>query len=260
MFLADSHAHIEMDSYDKDRDLIIQRAREHNLKLIITIGFNIKESKRAVNIANKYELIYAAVGIHPHDAKEVTEESYINLTKIVKENNKVVAMGEMGLDYHYNNSPQDVQKKVFKEQIILAKELKKPIVIHSREAEKDTLEIITQEKAYKNQGIMHCFSGSYELAKKYLDMGFYISFAGPITFPKAINLQNLVKKIPLDRILIETDCPYLSPQPFRGKRNEPAYVTYVAEKIAELKNLNIEEVAETTFKNTREVFGIPNNL
>ncbi|MFH0925559.1 MAG: TatD family hydrolase [bacterium] len=257
--LADSHAHIQMSDYDTDRKDVIKRARENNLALIIDVGFNIEESRKAVQVANEYDLVYAAVGIHPHDAREVTDIEYNELWMIVKENKKVVAFGEIGLDYYHNYSPIEDQKRVFKAQIALARELKKPIIFHSRDAQVDTMEIVKSEQAYENGGIMHCFAGNYEEAMAYIDMGFYLSFAGQATFPKAANLHELIKKLPLDKMLLETDCPYLTPVPFRGKRNEPAYIIYVAKKMAELKEIALDEVGAVTFANTKKVLKIPNN-
>jgi TatD DNase family protein len=253
--LFDTHCHLNDIKYKEDMQATIFRSREEGTTHMCTVGFDLPSSQKAVEIAEQYKGIYAAVGIHPHDATtfdDKVEEALRALTQ----SHKVVAYGEIGLDYYRNLSPKEDQQKVLRKQIALAKELKLPIIIHDRDAHEDILTILQREKAAENGGIFHCYSGSFEMARTILKMGFHISFAGPVTFPNAVRLQDVVKLVPLERMLIETDSPYLTPQTFRGKRNEPAYVRFVAEKIAELKNIAFEKVAEQTFNNALQVYRI----
>ena len=253
--LIDTHAHLDDVSFDNDREDTIKRAFEGGLCYIISVGSNVDSSRRTVELAERYNKVYATVGLHPHDAKKWGDGAYEELKDLARDK-KVVAVGETGLDYHYDNSPRDVQQEVFREEIRLALEVGRPLVIHSREADEDTARILTEEKADKVGGVMHCFSSGRELALKSLDMGFYISLSGIVTFPKAVELQELVVELPLDRILVETDSPYLSPIPHRGKRNEPANVRHTALKVAQLKGLILDEIAEVTSKNAKRLFGI----
>jgi TatD DNase family protein len=254
--LIDSHAHLDMPEFDKDRNEVIQRARDNGIDYILAVGIDIESCRQAVELAEKFERIYATVGIHPHNAKDIDETSY-DLLKTFARHDKVCALGEMGLDFFRNHSPRDIQLKRFRELIALARELKLPIVVHDRDAHQETLSILKEEKAFEVGGVIHCFSGDYEMAVKCLDMGFYISIPGTVTFRKATSLQEIVKRIPLERILVETDAPFLTPVPFRGKRNEPSYVHHVADKIAKIKGLDFFEVAEATSKNTKALFHIP---
>jgi len=254
--LIDSHAHLEMSEFAQDRKEVIQRAHDEGVVYIITVGIDIEACKKAIALAEEFEYVYAIVGIHPHNAKDINEETYFLLRNLTQ-HNKVCALGEIGLDFFRNLSPHNVQIKRFGELIGLARELKLPIVVHDRNAHKETLSILKEEKAFEVGGVVHCFSGDYEMASKCFDMGFYISIPGTVTFRKASSLQELVKRIPLERILIETDAPFLAPVPFRGKRNEPSYVRYVADKIAQIKNLDFEEVASVTSKNAKSLFQIP---
>jgi len=251
--LVDSHAHLDLPEFDDDRNEVIKRAKEGGIDYILTIGINSESCSKAIKLADSYDFIYASIGIHPHDAKDVNENTYAVL-KSLANNKKVLAFGEIGLDFYRNLSPKGIQIKRFREQINLANELKLPIIIHNRDAHKETLEILKEEGAKSLGGIIHCFSGDYSMANSCIDMGFYISIPGTITFPKAVELQEIVKKLPLSKILIETDCPFLTPVPYRGKRNEPSFVRYVAEKIASLKDTSFEEVAEITSKNFRSLF------
>jgi len=255
--LIDSHAHLNMPEFDKDRNEVIQRAHDNGIDYILTVGIDIKACLQAISLSEEFECIYAIVGIHPHNAKDIDEGTYNILRKLTK-HDKVCALGEIGLDFFRNLSPQDVQIKRFRELIGLARELKLPIVVHDRNAHQKTLSILKEEKAFEVGGVIHCFSGDYEMASKCLDMGFYISIPGTITFNKATSLQEVVRGIPLDRMLIETDSPFLTPVPFRGKRNEPSYVSYVADKIAQIKHLDFEEVAAVTSRNAKTLFHIPN--
>ena len=253
--LFDTHAHLDDERYDDDRDEVIIRAEEKGIKFILNVGFDMASSKRALSLANRYDFIYAAVGIHPHDASEAKETTLSQLKELAQQD-KVVALGEMGLDYYRNLSPKDIQQQAFRDQIRLAKELQKPIIVHDREAHGDILQILKEEGAQEVGGILHCFSGSWEMAKECMALNFYISIAGPVTFNNAKKLQGVAEKMPLDKLLIETDAPYLTPEPFRGKRNESAHVYYVAEKIAELKGINIKELGQATTANARKLFGI----
>jgi TatD DNase family protein len=253
--LIDSHAHIDMSEFNNDLDEVIKRADEQGVKAIIDVGIDEASSKAAVALAEKYEQVYAAVGIHPHDAESATETTFKVLESLAY-HPKVVAIGEMGLDYYRNLSPRLVQQKVFRQQIELAKKFRKPIIVHDRDAHADTMKILKEQRAVEVGGVLHCFSGSWEMAKECLKMGFYISFAGPVTFSNARKLHEVAKKVPLDRILVETDCPFLTPVPFRGKRNEPSYVVKTAEKIAQLKGISFEELAKHTTENAMRLFNL----
>ena len=253
--LVDSHAHIDDERFDADRDEVVARALAAGVSLILNVGADMGSSARSVALAEKYSGIYAAVGMHPHDAKDMRETDYTQLEQWTKPP-RVVAIGEIGLDYHYDLSPRPVQKEVFLRQLDLARKTGKPFIIHEREAHADTLEII-RSAARGLKGVFHCFSGSVETAREYLKMGFYISVAGPVTFSKSGKTKEVAKYVPLDRLLVETDSPYLTPQPHRGHRNEPAYVRLVAEEIASLRNLPLEEVAAATTANVRRLFDIP---
>lgn len=253
--LADSHAHIDDERFDADRDEVVARALAAGVSLIVNIGADMASSARSVALAEKYPGIYAAVGMHPHDSQDMKENDYRQLEQWAN-HPKVVAIGEIGLDYHYDLSPRSVQKEVFLRQLDLARKTGKPFIIHEREAHADMLDIIRYAARGLN-GVFHCFSGSVETAREYLKMGFYISVAGPVTFPKSVKTKEVAKAVPLDRLLVETDSPYLTPQPFRGKRNEPAYVRLVAEEIANLRDISLAELAEATTANVRRLFNIP---
>lgn len=253
--LFDTHAHLNAVQYEDDLEEVIQRAKDEGVSHIVVVGFDRPTIKRAIELTDRYDFIYAAVGWHPVDAIDMTDED-LAWIKDLASHPKVVALGEMGLDYHWDKSPKEIQKEVFRKQIALAKEVNLPIIIHNREATADIVQILQEEKAYEVGGIMHCFSGSLEVAKLCMDMNFYISFGGPVTFKNAKKPKEVAKEIPLDRLLIETDCPYLTPHPHRGKRNEPSYVKYVAETIAELKGISFEEVAQITSENAKKLFGI----
>ncbi|AUG58817.1 MAG TPA: TatD family deoxyribonuclease [Ruminiclostridium sp.] len=251
----DSHAHYDDRRFDNDREEIIKDAFNNGVSYILNASSSRKSVAETVSLANEFEKIYAAVGIHPHDAKDM-DEDFLEELKNYAKNPKVVAVGEIGLDYHYDFSPRDTQKFWFKRQINLAKELKLPIIIHDREAHKDVLDIVKSEKAGEVGGVFHCFSGSVEMAREVLNNNFYISLAGPVTFKNARKAAEVAEYVPIDRLLIETDCPYLTPEPYRGKRNYSAYVKYVAEKIAEIKGMELEEVAEKTTANAKKLFKI----
>ncbi|MDA1478231.1 TatD family hydrolase [Bacillus changyiensis] len=253
--LFDTHAHLNAEQYHEDLKEVIARAREEKVEHIVVVGFDRPTINRAMELIEEYEFIYAAIGWHPVDAIDLTDED-LSWIKELSSHEKVVALGEMGLDYHWDKSPKDVQKEVFRKQIALAKQVNLPIVIHNRDATEDVITILREEGAEQVGGIMHCFTGSAEIAKECIDMNFYISFGGPITFKNAKKPKEVAKQIPIDRVLIETDCPYLTPHPFRGKRNEPSYVKFVAEQIAELKGLTYEEVAAKTTENAKKLFNM----
>ncbi|MGO1369887.1 MAG: TatD family hydrolase [Senegalia sp. (in: firmicutes)] len=253
--LVDSHAHLDDKRFDNDREDLIKNLRENNIEFIINPGADLKTSRKAVKLAKENENIYAAVGVHPHDAGDMDENTIAELKKLAKEE-KVVAIGEIGLDYYYDNSPREIQKKWFKEQIKLAKELDLPIIIHDRDAHEDTYNILKEENDEKLRGIMHCYQSSLEMSKQFIELGFFISLAGPVTFKNAKTPKEVASGVSLDNLLIETDSPYLTPHPYRGKRNEPKHVKHVAQMIADLKGISIEEVIQKTNQNAKKIFGI----
>ena len=255
MKLIDSHAHIDGRRFKSDQRKVIQQAKNEGVEYIVNIGSNEETCKNSVELARKYPNIYATVGIHPHNAQNVTGDT-LRLLRDLSAEEKVKAIGEIGLDYHYDHSPRDIQKRAFRAQIRLAHDLGMPIVIHTREADKDTMEILKEEEVDKLGGIMHCFPGDVALAEECINMNLKLSFNGILTFKNARTARQVVKEIPLKHLLLETDCPYLTPVPYRGKRNQPAYVKYVAEKIAEIKGIDVEEVARVTTQNAKEIYGI----
>ncbi len=248
----DSHAHLCDEAFKDDREKVIQKCINANVEFITEIGYSEETSKKAVELANKYKNIYAVIGAHPDECNNDIDLSYI---KELSKNKKVVAIGEIGLDYHYDNQNRENQKKYFIEQIKLANELKLPVTIHSRDADMDMLEILKQYKIDLGF-IMHCFSSSIEVAKEIIKLGGYISVAGTVTFKNAKNIVEVVKIVPEDKLLIETDCPYLAPVPYRGERNDSSYVVKTAEKVAELRGNTIEEIAEITKNNAMRIYRI----
>ncbi|MCC2250581.1 TatD family hydrolase [Virgibacillus sp. AGTR] len=253
--LFDTHVHLNARDFFEDRDETIQRAFDTGVNYMVVVGFDRETIPLAIEIAEQYETIYAAVGWHPVDAIDMTDEE-LNWIEEFSAHPKVVAIGEMGLDYHWDKSPKDVQKDVFRKQIRLAKKLNMPIIIHNREATEDVIEILQEEGAASIGGIMHCYNDSAKYVQACLDMNFYISLGGPVTFKNAVEPKEVAVQVPLDRLLVETDAPFLAPHPNRGKRNEPSYVKLVAEKIAELRGLTLEEISENTTKNAISLFGI----
>ncbi|MBY8914752.1 TatD family hydrolase [Bacillus sp. YC2] len=251
--LFDTHAHLNAEQFDTDLEEVIERAKSEQVERIVVVGFDRPTITRAMELIEEYDFIYAAVGWHPVDAIDMTDED-LSWIKELSSHEKVVAIGEMGLDYHWDKSPKDIQKEVFRKQIALAKEVDLPIIIHNRDATEDVVTILKEEGAEQVGGIMHCFTGSAEVAQQCMDMNFYISFGGPVTFKNAKKPKEVAKEIPNDRLLIETDCPFLTPHPFRGKRNEPSYVKYVAEQLAELKGMTYEEIASITTENAKRLF------
>jgi len=251
--LIDSHAHLEMAAFKEDLEEVIQRAKESGVEYVFTVGTEKKDWNRALEIANSHPGIYAVLGVHPHNAKEIDDRTYPSLKELCQ-NKKVRAYGEIGLDFFRNLSPRQLQITRFREQIRLALELDLPIVVHDREAHQETLDILKSERAERTGGILHCFSGDYRMAQACLDMGFSISIPGTITFKDTGPFQEMVRKLPLESLLIETDAPFLAPVPFRGKRNEPSFVRYTAQRIAEIKGIPFEKVAEATTNNALRVF------
>lgn len=253
--LFDTHTHLDARQFDADREGVIDRAREAGVELMVNIGCDRKSIPTTIALAERYPFIYAAVGWHPVDSIDMNPEDLEWIERLTS-HPKVVAIGEIGLDYHWDTSPKDVQHRVFREQIRLARKVKKPIVIHNREAHEDVIRILQEEGASEVGGVMHCFSGSKESAKQCLDMNFYISFGGPITYKNARVPKEVLEMVPMDRLLIETDSPYLTPHPNRGKRNESSYVALVAQAAAEIKGISVEELAQITTENGKICFGI----
>ena len=247
-----THTHLNSDELYTNRDIFIQHAIASNVEYIVVAGYDLSSSKRAVKIACEYPFIYATVGISPNDCKDTTEDD-LNEIETLLQNPRVVALGEIGLDYYWDDVPRDKQKDIFQKQIDIAKRHDKPIVIHARDAYEDTYSMLKQAA---HRGIMHCYSGSVEMAKRYIQIGFEISLAGPVTFKNAKVPKMVATEIGIDHLMIETDCPYLAPHPFRGKLNEPANVVYIAQEIAKLKNMEIEDVARITTFNAKRMFGI----
>jgi len=253
--LTDSHAHLNAEEFDGDREDVIARARENGVTRIVNIGFNRETIPSSIKLAEDYDFIWSAVGWHPQDAKDMLPED-LEWIESLCSHPKVVAIGEIGLDYYWDTSPKDVQDRVFREQIRLARRIGKPIIIHNRDAHHDIVQVLKEEKAAEVGGIMHCFAGSWETAKLCLDLNFHISFGGPVTFKNARQPKEVLAKVPLDRLLLETDSPYLTPHPFRGKRNESAHVRLVAEAAAELKGISLEEIAAATTANAIRLLGL----
>ncbi|WP_256762252.1 TatD family hydrolase [Cohnella sp. WQ 127256] len=254
--LIDTHAHLDSPKFDNDREEVIDRALQAGIDTIVNIGFNRETIPTTIALAEKYPFIYAVVGWHPTDAIDMKLEEDLAWIERLCSHPKVVAIGEIGLDYYWDTSPKEIQHTVFREQIRLARRLNKPIVIHNRDAHEDIVRILKEEKAEEVGGIMHCFSGSPEIAKKCLDMNFHISFGGPVTFKNARVPKEVLECVPLDRILLETDAPYLTPHPHRGQRNESAYVRLIAETVAGIKSVSLEEIAKITSENGRRCLGI----
>ncbi len=252
--LIDTHTHLDDTRYDGDRDETIERAREAGVGAFLTIGCDLATSRSAVTLADRHADVYASVGVHPHEVKHIGDGWYDELRRLAR-HEKVVAYGEIGLDYHYNHSSPQEQRQRFREQVQLARELRRPVIIHTREAQQDTIAILKEEMASEVGGVFHCFSGDAWLAKDALDLGFYLSFSGILTFQNATMLREIARQTPLDRVLIETDCPYLTPVPHRGKRNEPAFVSHVARQLAEIHSeLSLEKIEQATTDNARRLF------
>ncbi len=254
--LIDSHAHLDIKDFDKDRSKVIERAVNGGLTNIITIGIDLDSSRSALKLAEQYDFIYATVGYHPHNAEECDSQVLDSLARIASEK-KVVAWGEIGLDFFRNYAPREDQFRVFKQQVEIADDLNLPIIIHDRDAHDDVFEILKKMGKGERKGVIHCFSGDCDLAAAFVELGYYISIPGTVTYKKASNTKDVAASIPIDRMLIETDAPFLTPVPKRGKRNEPLFVTYTAKEISRLRNITFEEVATQTAENAKTLFGLP---
>ncbi|WP_250278261.1 TatD family hydrolase [[Clostridium] colinum] len=247
----ESHAHYDDERFNEDRHQVLLSLKEHNVGYVVNIGVDMKSSYNSIQLAEKYDFLYASVGVHPHEAKSVKEEDYKTLEKWLQ-HDKVVALGEIGLDYHYDFSPRDIQRQVFKKQLKICENVTKPVIIHSREASQEVFDIIKDSKVRK--GVIHAYSGSLEMALEYIKMGFYIGVGGVLTFKNANKLLKMVENIPLEAILIETDSPYLSPVPVRGTRNNSQNLKYIVEKISEIKQIDKEKVEKITLETAKEFF------
>ena len=253
--IVDSHAHLDDKRFDDNRDNIIEEIQKNGIDRVINIGSNLTSSISSVQLSKKYEFIYATVGIHPHDATTYNDEIEEKLYELLQEE-KVVGIGEIGLDFYYEYSPKDIQREVFIKQLLIANKVKKPIVIHDREAHKEVLETLTNYKDKDIEGVFHGYSGSKEMIKQVLELNFYLSFNGIATFKNAKKVHEAIKYTPIDKLLIETDSPYLTPEPFRGKRNTCSNVIYVAKAVSEIKNIPLNRVYEETWKNTNKLFDL----
>ena len=250
MFI-DTHSHLNFPDFSEDYKEVIARAKKTGIAAIINVGADLPTSKRAIELAQKEDLCYAAVGIHPTNTNNLKNEDYQELEDLAQKK-KVVAIGEIGLDYFHNNTPEEIQKKCLERQILLAKKLNLPVIIHNRDAHQDVLAVLKEKEVKK--GVMHCFSGDINLAQKVLSLGIHISFTGNLTYKKNEGLRAVAKEIPSEKLLLETDCPYLPPQPKRGKRNEPGFLIYTAEELAKIKGISLEELGEITTKNAKSLF------
>lgn len=255
MRLFDTHAHVNEARFDNDRTEMLDACFAAGVEYIMCPAVDRATAESAIALADQYEQIYAAVGVHPHESKDVTEEDYEYFKEMALHHDKVKAIGEIGLDYYYDFSDRETQMKEFKRQLALAREVDLPIIIHDRDAHGDILDTLRTD-GKGNFGIFHCYSGSWEMAKECMKLGYYISFAGPVVFPKSTRLKEVAQQVPLDRILIETDSPYLTPPPFRGRRNDPTKTQFVAEEIARLKGITADELAEIALENGKRLFGI----
>lgn len=253
--IVDSHAHYDDEAFEEDREYLLQNLQQNEIECIINIGANVERSRKSIILSETYQHVYATVGVHPDDVGELNNKKFEELTEL-SFREKVVAIGEIGLDYSREEVDKDLQKKWFYAQLDLAKERKLPIVVHSRDAAKDTIDILKGEHGQEQRGIIHCYSYSVETAREFLKMGYYFGIGGVVTFKNAAKLKEAVKEIPLEHIVLETDCPYLAPTPFRGKRNDSRFLTYIAEEIAMLKGISVEAVIAATTQNTKTIYQI----
>ena len=259
--LIDSHCHLDMDDYKDDLDTILEQAGQNHICAVISIGINEKSSRQAISLARKFNMVKATIGIHPHDVGHIHPKTLESLADLAEKNrNQVVGYGEIGLDYAKNYAPPSAQRQHFCSQLALAKDLKLPVVIHDREAHEDTLHILRQAAPFPHGGVMHCFSGDMNLARQVLELGFHISIPGVVTFKNAVDLQEVARLIPLNSLLLETDGPFLTPVPMRGKRNEPKFLLHTAQKVADLRGISIDEVARQTSANTIKLFQLSPDL
>jgi TatD DNase family protein len=259
--LVDTHAHLDFSKFDPDRDAVVERARAAGVAAIVNVGTDLLSSQRAVRLAERYDGVYAGVGMHPHDAKKLDGATLAELRELAR-HPRVVAVGEIGLDFYRDLSPRDVQRRAFQAQLAWAAKLGKPVVIHDRDAHDEILEVLSDWAAGQRHsplagrlGVLHTFSGDLSMAEQAIDLGFYLSISGPVTYKNARQLPDIVPALPIDRLLVETDCPFLAPHPYRGKRNEPAYVRLVAERIVELKGMSLDALARATTANAQHLFG-----
>ena len=257
MFI-DSHAHLDMKDFDKDRNLVIERAANAGITHILTVGVDLSSSIRALQLAQEYDFIFSSIGYHPHNAEKIETNILKQLGGMASES-KIVAWGEIGLDFYRNRSPYEKQIEAFEQQLETAALVNLPVIIHSREADNEVIEIIKKSRKRPTRGVIHCFSGTYDLAMVFIQMGFYISIPGIVTYNNAPRVQDVAARIPLDRMLIETDAPFLTPVPERGKRNEPLFVTHTAQKVADLKKIDVQELAHQTSENAKRLFQLPDN-
>jgi TatD DNase family protein len=251
----DSHCHLNDEALFFHLQEHIDKAINAKVTYMLVVGIDLQTSKRAIEIAEKYSFIYAAVALHPNEIMNAKNGDYEAIVELAK-HKKVVAVGEIGLDYHWKNTPVDIQKEYFLKFLKVAKEINKPIIIHTRDSLDDTLSFLNDNRNLLTSGVMHCFSGNVAMARKFIDLGFYISLAGPLTFKNAKETKQVAQMISLDNLLVETDAPYLAPHPYRGKLNEPALLVHVVDELSKLKNLEYQFVAETTAKNAKKLFGI----
>lgn len=253
--IIDTHAHLDFPDYKSDLESVLSRAKEADVDYIINVGTSLASSKKSVTLANRFHNIYASIGIHPHDASKVSEQDWQALESLINEP-KVIAVGETGLDYYRNRSPREDQQRIFHKHLTMAKNHNLPVIIHCREASDDCLKILNEHKNGVLKGVVHCFSGTEETAKRYIELGLYASFAGPITFSNANTLREVAKSVPVERLILETDCPFLSPQPKRGERNEPAYLSYIIPVLANIYGLSVQDIKRITTFNAYKLFGI----
>lgn len=254
-FFVDSHIHLDMKVFDEDRENVIKNSIENGVKYFLNVGYDLESSINSDELSKKYKFIYASIGFHPHDSKDFKNEYLLKFEKMIKENKKIVAIGEIGLDYYRNLSPKEIQKDVFIKQIEFSIDMKLPIIIHERDSFWDTVEILKKYKGKVN-GVFHCFGGDISKLREVINLGFYIGLGGTITYPKNVVLRETVRRAPLERILMETDAPYLPPQNFRGKRNEPKFLIFTAEYLAKLIGISLEKLSEISNKNFSELFKI----
>jgi TatD DNase family protein len=255
ILIFDTHAHYDDEKFDEDRDALLKELHANGISYILNASADLESLDASIELSRKYDFVYAALGVHPHYAEKMNEE-IVQKIRLLSKNSKVVAIGEIGLDYYYDNSPRDIQKYWFEQQIELAKELELPIIIHDRDAHEDTMNIIKKTNAKQVGGIFHCFSGSRELAMEALSHNLYIAVGGPVTFKNSRKIKEVVEAVPLEKLLVETDCPYLTPEPHRGKRNNSGYLVHTLDKIAEIKGISKADVSKATLNNAKKVFKI----
>lgn len=256
MKIFETHAHYDADWFEEDRHELLQSMAENGIGYIVNVSSNLDSLDKTVELTKQYDFIYGSAGIHPTDSDELTEENFYRIRETALQP-KIVAIGEIGLDYYWKKPDNETQKKWFVRQLDLARELKKPVIIHSRDAAQDTMDIMKANKAEEIGGVIHCFSGSLPMAQEYVRMGFYIGIGGVVTFKNGRKLKEVVEAIPMESIVLETDCPYLAPVPYRGMRNSSIYLSLIAQEIAQLKGITQEEVIEITYKNARKLYGFP---